>query len=183
MARWNPPTRRGESGEMIGWSGLGRRPRRSRLTAPNPSNAGIIQIAINRLLGRWLSVGERTDSLAFQITAHGHRHVAQPSSCGREDSIADGWRQTHDARLARSCRWQVLSVNQDHINLRSIAETGNAILRQMRIQDTAVLELNGFEQCSTNGLHHCAHHLVAKAVGVHDCDERLLIVPVMLRRR
>src|SRR5450631_514830 len=97
-----------------------------------------------------------------------HGHVAQACSRGGKDRVADRRRQAHEARFARSCRGQVLAVDEYDLDLRGVTEPGNAILREMGIQNAAISKENPFEEGAADALNNGARKLVAQAVGIHD---------------
>src|SRR5436309_2500375 len=51
---------------------------------------------------------------------------------------------------------------------RKIAETRHTVIGKMRIQNSSVLEVNGFEQSAASGLYHCAFDLITQAIRVDD---------------
>ena len=75
-----------------------------------------------------------------------HRQGADADAGRLVNRIADGRSQTDDGSFTGARRWQILAVEQDCFNHRHVAETGQAILADARIQNAAVFEFDGFER-------------------------------------
>lgn len=48
-------------------------------------------------------------------------------SCGVSNSISYRRRNSNDRRFPRSCRWDILSVQHDDLQLRDVAKPGNTV--------------------------------------------------------
>ena len=64
-------------------------------------------------------------------------------------------------------RGHVLSIDQDHFDRRSIAEPRNTVLREVRVQDAPILELNGLKQRASDSHIIRALDLIAQLVWIH----------------
>ncbi len=105
------------------------------------------------------------------LKLEGLRHQRQRSEAkagGVEDGVADRRRDGDDRCFAGPCGRQVLTVKQYDIDLRRVAEPGNAIPRESRIGDPAAVVVDGLEQGTAQPHHKRAFDLVFEMVWVDD---------------
>src|SRR5450432_3016793 len=81
------------------------------------------------------------------VRSEGER--AQANSRCRENRVSNGRREAEDRRLAGARGGQILPVDKDDVDLRRVGEARDAILGEVRIQDPALLELDGLEERSS----------------------------------
>ena len=97
-----------------------------------------------------------------------HGHVAQALSVAAKMALPTaGARPTRPVSPAPAGVMSLRSIEHD-LNLRRVAEAGKAIALEVRIEDAAVGELDGFEERAADALDDRAHVLVAQAVGIDD---------------
>ena len=89
----------------------------------------------------------------------GHFGKAYPRS--GKDCVANRGSQGHEAGFASACRRQVLAVNEHDLNLRRVTEPGNAVLREVGVQDPAIAKEDSLEECAADALNNGARELIA----------------------
>jgi len=97
-----------------------------------------------------------------------HGHVAKAYPQGGKDGVANGGSQTDQTGFARACRRQVLAVDEHDLNLRRVTEPGNAVLREVGVQNAAIGKEDSLEECAAHALNNGARKLIAQAVGIHN---------------
>ena len=88
------------------------------------------------------STSKRRRRLPRHIDARSHGHTPNPHARGRKNRIAHRGRHPNDASFPCPCRGQIFAVEQHHLNLRRVSETGNAILGEVGIQNPAIRKQN-----------------------------------------
>jgi len=69
---------------------------------------------------------------------------------GGKDCVADRRREANQAGFSRACRGQVLAVEEYDFDLRSVTETGKAVLCEVGVQYAAIGKENPLEECAAN---------------------------------
>jgi hypothetical protein len=95
-------------------------------------------------------------------------HMPQAVSGRGEDRVAHRRRDANDACLSRTRRRQIFAIEEDDVDLRSVAEARNAVLGKPRILYSAVGEQDSLEERASDALNERTLHLVAKPIGIYD---------------
>src|SRR5579884_891155 len=100
-----------------------------------------------------------------QSRAQRHGADALPGSV--ENRVRNRGRDADNRCFTRAERLLVFAVDEHDFDLRHIAEPRHSVLRQMRIQDAVVFELDGFEQSSANALNDRTCNEVLEMLGIN----------------
>ena len=82
---------------------------------------------------------------AFQA-ARGEGQAAEANAGGVEDGVADRGSDADDGGFAGSGRRQIFAVDEDGLDFWNVAETRDAVLREVGIRNAAVFRFDRFEQ-------------------------------------
>src|SRR5437762_11775596 len=93
---------------------------------------------------------------------------SQTNPGGAENRVTDRGRQANDWSFARARRRKVFAIDQHYFDRRNIFETGHLIIRESRIENLAILELDGFEQRTANGHRDRAFDLILQMSWIDD---------------
>src|SRR5215469_8440797 len=85
-----------------------------------------------------------------------------------KDGIGYRRRDSGQRSLSRSHGFLIFTVDQDDFDLRSITEAGYTIIRQMRIQDLAIIKADRLEHGTAQTLHDGSADLILQAMGIYD---------------
>src|SRR5436305_10967028 len=83
-----------------------------------------------------------------------HGQCSQSYACCTEDRVAYGGSEAYDRGLAGPGGGLVFAVDDFDVYLGNVAEAWDAVFAQAGIQYFPILEMDGFEQCSADGLHY-----------------------------
>src|SRR5215469_17934673 len=85
-----------------------------------------------------------------------------------KDGIGYRRRDSGQRSLSRSHGFLIFTVDQDDFDLRGIAEAGYTIIRQMRIQDLAIIKVDRLEHRTAQTLHDGSADLILQPMGIYD---------------
>lgn len=108
--------------------------------------------------------GSGSDGVVFRREGH----VSQSSTRCGENGVSDGRGNADNSGFSCASGGQIFAIEQDDVDLRSVAEAGNAVLGETRIFDASTGEENAFEERASQSLNQSALNLIAKAIGVDD---------------
>src|SRR5262245_15881698 len=91
-----------------------------------------------------------------------------PLARGVEEGVPDRGRDGDDRRLAGARRGEVAAVEQDDVDRRRVVEARDAVAREARVQDHAVLEADRLEERAAQPHHERALDLVLEPGGIDD---------------
>ena len=92
----------------------------------------------------------------------------QPDANGTEYRICHGRCDSGERRFAGPHGRLIFAIDQDDFYLRHIAEAWYTIFRQVRVQNAAVLEMNGFKQRAAESLHDGPGNLIFESLWIHN---------------
>ena len=83
-------------------------------------------------------------------------------------ALADGGGDADDGGFARAGGRNVLSVNEHDFDFGQVGETGDAVVGEAGVGQSAVFKFDGLEKRAAQAHDHRAFHLVLQMIGVDD---------------